>query len=338
MVILRFRRFPCQAVGLAWLQLALLTGCATEHSEAIRIGTSSVGSTFYGLAVAISELIQDHAAINSTVEPVGGSVPNIFALDANRIDFAVVNAFASFSGFNGINEFPRPVDIRLVMQGQMSFRHFLVRTEAHIDSPMDLVGKTIVAERPANPDLILIMNELIKSYNLPRDEIQIVSTTTTSEVMRALSVGSVDGALLPFGESSPIVERALSDGLVQFLDIPLAKRDEILQGLPAAIRGGTIAGGSFTHQPRDVPTFAMSAYLVTRGDTSEETVYKILAVLLEHNEEFRTYQAMAREWTLERTLSATQLPFHGGAIRYFKERDLWNDQLEIRQRVLLNGT
>jgi hypothetical protein len=338
MVILRFLRLPCQALGLAGLQLALLTGCATDDTAAIRIGTSSVGSTFYGLAVAISELIQDHAAINSTVEPVGGSVPNVFALDANRIDFALVNAFASFSGFHGINEFPRPVDIRLVMQGQMSFRHLLVRTEARIDSPMDLVGKTIVAERPANPDLILIMNELIKSYGLPRDEIQIVSTTTTSEVMRALRVGSVDGALLPFGESSPIVEQALSDGLVEFLDIPLAKRDEILQGLPAAIQGGTIAGGAFSHQPQDVPTFAMSAYLVTREDMSEETVCRILAVLLENNEEFRTYQAMAREWTAERTLSDTQLPFHQGAIRYFKERDLWTDQLETRQRALLNGT
>ncbi len=153
----------------AWLiPIAALIACNGPRSEALRIGTSSIGSTFYGLAVAISELIHEHEAINSTVEPVGGSVPNVFALDSNRIDLAVVNGFASFSGFNGVNIFEKPVDIRLVMQGQFSYRHLLVRTSSKINSPADLVGKTIIAQRPANPDLVLIMNELLRAYGLPR--------------------------------------------------------------------------------------------------------------------------------------------------------------------------
>jgi len=324
-----------RSIGLTWLFVCVLTACAGEDSHAIRIGTSSVGSTYYGLAVAISELILEHAEINSTVEPVGGSAPNVFALDANRIDVAVVNAFAAYSGFRGIDQFPRPVNIRLVMQGQLSFRHFLVRSDAEIESPADLVGKTIVAERPANPDLILIMKGVIEAFNLPADEIQIISTTNTSEVMRALSVGSIDAALLPFSGDSPIVEEAMRNGLVRLLEIPVTKRDEILDRLPAAIQGATIAAGTFTNQTMDLPTFSMTTYLVAQEGVPAETVHRILGVLIEHAEEFRNYQSMAREWTLERTLSVATLPFHEGAVRYFKERDLWTDQLATRQQALL---
>ena len=316
------------------IPVAALIACSGPKSEALRIGTSSIGSTFYGLAVAISELIHEHEAINSTVEPVGGSVPNVFALDSNRIDLAVVNGFASFSGFNGVNNFEKPVDIRLVMQGQFSYRHLLVRTSSNINAPADLAGKTIIAERPANPDLVLIMNELLRAYGLPRDDIKIVSTTNTSEALRALRVGSVDGAILPFSNSSALIHQALDDGLLEFLVLPVDKRDEILQNLPAAIQGATIASGTFANQDRDVPTFSLATHLVARGDVPEETVYRILKVLVERHEEFVVYQNAAREWTLERTLSEAVLPYHDGAIRYFRERDLWGAELQSRQELL----
>ena len=109
-------------------------------------------------------------------------------------------------------------------------------------SPADLVGKTIIAERPANPDFVLIMDELIRVYGLPRDEIRIVSTANTSEAMRALRVGSVDGALLPFSAGSALVQQALNDDLLEFLIFPLDERDEILRNLPAAIQGNDDQG------------------------------------------------------------------------------------------------
>ena len=70
------------------------------------------------------------------------------------------------------------------------------------------------------------------------------------------------------------------------------------------------------------------------ADVPEETVYRVLTVLAEHHGEFVTYQSAAREWTLERTLSEAALPYHDGAIRYFRERDLWNAELASRQEFL----
>lgn len=50
--------------------------------QAIRIGTSSVGSVFYTIAIGAGEIIQKHAGLNATVEPVGGSSANMRGLGA----------------------------------------------------------------------------------------------------------------------------------------------------------------------------------------------------------------------------------------------------------------
>ena len=78
--------------------LLTIVACDAPDQNAIRIGTSSIGSSYYTLAVAASEIVDEYAQINSTVQAVGGSAPNIFALGNKRIDFAITNSFAAYSG------------------------------------------------------------------------------------------------------------------------------------------------------------------------------------------------------------------------------------------------
>jgi len=318
---------------------ALLSACGSSApNDSLRIGTSSVGSTFYAIAVAISELAYRHAGINSTVQPVGGSVPNIFALDTDRLDLALVNAYAAYLAYNGIEPFERAADIRLVLQGQRSFRHILVRRGSGIDSPADFVGKTIVADRPANPDMIQIMRALIAAYGLSEDQMRLISTSTSSEVMQAFEVGSIDAAMFPFGEGAAIVEEALSSGLIELLKIPTDMRDAALSRLPAAVAGRTIPAGTFSGQTEDIDTFTLNGYLLARADVDAQTIADLVGVVLANHDEFTEYQGVAREWTAERTLEDAPVPYHEGTVRYLRAANLWSDALESRQQRLLTPT
>ena len=325
------------ALGAAFVA-AVMMACTAEDQEALRIGTSSIGSDYYTLAVAASELIYEYGPINSAVQPVGGSFPNIFALDTNRIDLAIANAFAAYAGFHGLHPFSEPAEIRVVIQGQVTHRHFLVRKGSGIGSPMDFVGKTIIGERPSNPDMRMIMDRLIATYGLPADSIDIVSTTNTSEALKALRVGSVDAALLPFTAGNALVGQAIYDEIVEFLYIPKNRRDEMLDGLPVSIHGSKIEKETFAKQEQDIHTFSINTLLVARATVSEETVYKVTQALLDHNDELAAYVSSARAWTAERSLHGFTLPFHDGAVRYFEERGLWTRTLETKQRSLLDRT
>ena len=64
---------------------------AAEPSLSIaRMGTSSVGSTYYVIANGLGELLHKNANINMSVEPIGGSYANIFTMVAGKIDYAII--------------------------------------------------------------------------------------------------------------------------------------------------------------------------------------------------------------------------------------------------------
>jgi TRAP transporter TAXI family solute receptor len=318
---------------------ALLGGCGTSApTDSVRIGTSSVGSTFYAIAVAMSELAYRHAQLNSTVQPVGGSVPNLFALDTNRLDLALVNAYAAYLAYSGLEPFEHAADIRLVLQGQRTYRHILVRRGSGIESPADFAGKTIVADRPSNPDMIQIMRALLAVYAIPEDQVQLISTSTSSEVMQAFQVGSIDAAMFPFGEGAAIVEEALNSGLIELLQISADTRDAALERLPPAVAGRIIPAGTFSGQTEDVNTFTLNAYLLARTSVDPQIVTAIVANVFDHRDEFVEYQGAAREWTLERTLEQAPIPYHEGTISYLQSAGLWSDALESRQRASLENS
>jgi TRAP transporter TAXI family solute receptor len=329
-----FKRF--YFVGLVVVMMfALFTSVPHSNAQdAVRIGTSSVGSVFYTLAIGASEIITKHAGINATAEPLGGSTANVYGLGAKKIEFSLANAFAAFSGYHGTYTFKKPVDVRLVLQGQPSYRFLIARKGAKLNTLEDLIGKTVIAKRRALPELELLMNAYIKAFNLPKDKIKIVATTNTNEAIKVIRAGSVDAAILPFSRKAAHLSKPMQDKVAEFLYISEAKRDEMLKYLPEAMYGDYLEPGTFPDQDKTVYLFGMNTYFLTRSGVSEDTVYKVAKAIMDNTKEFSTYHKLASQWTAERTLKNVALPFHAGSIRYFKEKGLWTPELEAKQKQL----
>ena len=321
---------PVAALALA----ALLTTPAAAQ-DAVRIGTSSVGSVFYTIAVGMSEIIQKHAKVSASVQPLGGSTANVIGIGNKKIEFAIANAFASSSGYYGRFNFKKPIEVRLVLQGQPSYRAILVRKGANIRTPKDLEGKTVVARRRALPEMELVMKAFIKVHGLDASAIKIVATTNTPEVNKAFRTGTIDAAIMPFSRKSPQIEEPARNGVFEFLYLDKTKQQEMLKILPAAIYGDTFEPNVFSGQTKPVHTVGMNTYLVTHPGVSDETVYNVVKAILENLDEFASYHRAGRQYNAKAALSNVALPFHNGAVRYFKEKGLWTPALESKQAELL---
>ena len=331
----RIRRAHPIPPFIAALALAAVLTAPAAAQDAVRIGTSSVGSVFYTIAIGMSEIIQKHAKVSASVQPLGGSTANVIGIGNKKIEFAIANAFASYSGYYGRYNFEKPVDVRLVLQGQPSYRAFLVRKGANIRTPKDLEGKTVVGRRRALPEMELVMNAFIKVHGLDANAIKIVATTNTPEVNNAFKTGTIDAAIMPFSRKSPQIEEPARNGIFEFLYIDKAKQQEMLKILPAAFYGDTFEPNVFTGQTKPVHTVGMNTYLVTHTGVSDETVYKVVKAILENLDEFATYHRAGRQYNAKAALANVVLPFHNGAVRYFKEKGLWTPALESKQAELL---
>lgn len=304
-------------------------------SEAVRIGTSSVGSTFYILANGLSALLYKHAKINVSVEPVGGSVASVFGLSVGNIDYAVTNSGAAFTAYRGQAPFKKPIDISLIAQGEASYRFIVVRRDAKIAKVADLEGHIMIGKRPAMPEIGEISSALVKSAGLGASQVNIVSTAETSATVNQLTLGTVQAAIIPGGAHVPSVVQLFRNHITDHLYLTDGEIAAMKKQLPPYMFAHVLPRGHFIGQEKPATVFGLNTYLVAGPKATEEQVYAMTKALFENQAEFATYHRAAKEWTLKNTLLNFSVPFHAGAVRYFKEKGVWTPELQARQTELL---
>lgn len=326
------------AIALAGMLAAGLSAPGSASAQkAIRLGTSSVGSSFYAAAVGMSQLIQKHAKINVTVEPVGGSAANLFGMAAGRVDFAMTNSGASYDAVHAQSIYKKKIPIRLLIQGSPTLRWFFVRKGSGIKTPRDLVGETIASRRKPLPELQQITEALIKVYKLPSSKIKQVSSTTLGEVARNLRSGAIDAATSPFTMRQPVATKLFADDVIEPLIIPRAMFYKVKAELPDKFSVLEVPANNFRNQPKAFLTLKMTTQLTAVATTPDEEAYQVTKAVLGNNAEFVQMNPAARAWTVKNTLEDAKIPFHPGAIRYFKEIGKWTPALEKQQEKLLKA-
>jgi hypothetical protein len=322
----------------ATLAIACLTavaaGRAATAQQALRVGTSSSGSIFYTLAVGLSTMLTKHGGIAATAEPVGGSTANMFAIGADKVDLAIANAYAAYDAVHANKPFKSKIGVGLFAQGAPSFRQIVVRVGSGIEKPEDLVGKTLLGKRPALPELELITNALFKVYNIDPSKVKVVSTTNTGEAINALKGDTVDAAVIPGSRGASYLQSLGRDGKIKFLEIPEDKVKAMLALLPKSMSVAKLPAKTYPGQDNAVNVFALASYMVAASRLSEDTVYKVTKTMFDNIAEFHTFHGVAKQWTLKETLDDPKIPFHPGAIRYFKEKNMWTPEMEKEQAAL----
>lgn len=303
----------------------------------ITIGTSSVGSTFYTLSVAMGDVVSKHTDIGASVVSVGGADATLRAIGDGKTEMGMVHTWSLYKAYKGEEPFNSAVDVRSVIWGQESGNCLVARADRGIQSPADLKGKTIVGERPALKSVDEYTYVLLDIYGIPRDQVKVISTAETREAMQAMQQGTVDAVVLPCGLRAPhVVELAESvDAVV--LDIPDDKMAELLaRTTPGAVKADN-PPNTYKGQQGDASIPAYLTVLVAAADLPEDVVYKVTKAIIERQDDLVAAHPTGRAWSLENTMRDVNfaVPFHPGAIKYFKERGVWTDAHEATQKKLL---
>lgn len=315
--------------------VALAGTAGLAHAQdAVRIGTSSVGSAFYTLSVGIGEMMNRHGGINATVEPLGGSGPNIFGLADGTIELAMVNSFTAMTGYRGEAPFSDPTELYLLFQGQPTYRFILVRPDAGIETPRDLVGRTFVGGRRAMPEIEQVAEAMFRAYGIDPSTVNIVGTQNTNEALEAASVGSVDGVIIPGGRLDPALMEAVTNGRLKFLSLEDEYFERMAAALPDAFYTDQLNPGDYPGVDQPIRIVGMNTYVIARPGVDEDLGYRITKAVLENTAELAAFHSGGAYYTLERALIAPAVPFHPGTIRFLQEAGVWTDELEALNTAL----
>jgi uncharacterized protein len=322
---------------LIFLLLATLkVATGAPALKAITIGTSSVGSTFYTIAVGMADLLTRSGVVNATAEAVGGSDANARAIRDGKIEMAVLNSFSARDALLGKGTFVKggPAPLRLVFQGHTSLRQLIARPQSGIHSFADLKGKVLVGKRRSLQELELITKALLKAYGMTEKDLRIVETSDTKGAIQALEVGSVDAAIFPGGVYDPNVTELMERKTAVLVPIDDQHFAKALEQLGPAFGKFTIPQNMYRNMSAPVNAFRLKAILVAGEAVPAETVYQVGKVLIDRHADLSRVHKAAAEWTIDNTLESPPIPFHAGMVRLLKEKKLWNASLQATQDKL----
>ena len=196
----------------------------------------------------------------------------------------------------------------------------------------DLKGKAVFVQ-PSHTDLINAARLILREVGLTLDkDVKGLPFRSPREAIQGMMTGRADA--MAYGAIPALAEVERSKGAYT-IPIPAKIADKVMKADP--VWGKTVMKKGFgpTKPEQDTPVMEVQCGLAAGTQTSADTVYAVMKVLYEHTDEWKGVHPLARQWTLKNALDIFVVPFHDGAIRYFKEKGIWTAEHETRQKAML---
>jgi len=318
-----------------------------EFPRTIAWSAYPTGTGGYSQAVAIGNILQRQYKTNLRVIPGRNDVSRLATLRAGRVHFSAGGSEAVYAQ-EGILNFaariwgPQPIRALLSNFSDSCSFSFATATDANIRSIADIKGKRVTFVQ-GSPSLNNATAALLAYANLTWDDVTAVEVGGYNASIDAVLNNRADvvgGAC----NSPPFLRIEASPRGLTFPPFPHDDPEAIARvraRLPWYVPHIALEGPTLPKVGLEVFT---SAYPLLVGlDTSDETlVYSIVKVMHQHFDEYRNNAPGASGWTIDRQkFEQAFIPFHPGAIRYFKEIGVWSEAAEAtneenlkRQRVL----
>ena len=110
----------------------------------------------------------------------------------------------------------------------------------------------------------------------------------------------------------------------------LVPQDDILPALqrkysPSLYYEAIIPKTGYTGMEADVPVVGVANLLVVDERMAEDLAYAITRVLFDKQPELVAIHSEAKNLKLETATVGSPIPFHEGAIRFYREKGVWKD-------------
>lgn len=308
---------------VAVVALGLLVSAPPAMAKTdVLFGGASIVGVYYQVALQISNLMNRNMGdrYNYVGRPTGGSVFNINAMIRETFDFGVAQSDRNYQAFNGLADWDgRPVsNLRSVFSMHPETVMLVTRKDTGIKTVTDLKGKRVNIGNPGSGQRFNA-EEVLAIYGIDQERDIRAEGLQQHEASRALVDRKIDAFFYTVGNPSAAIEEPAQS--IDMVMIPLDHPDikKLAEERPyyvfTAIPAGTYRGVDY-----DVPTYAVTATVITHENVPDEVVYDMVKTVFERLEDLKKSHAAFRYLDPKQMLEGLSAPFHPGAVKYYKEK------------------
>jgi uncharacterized protein len=311
------------ALALALSAGLALAGIVQAEQKQLSIGTGDPGGVYFPLGGAVASVLAKAVPdLHTTVEVTGGSVDNIKLIAAGQSDLGFTMADAAMDAIQGQDKFKNnKVALQTLLVVYPNRMHVVTIEGSGIESLADLKGKRVSTGSPGSATEIMA-SRAIEAIGLDKDKDFQRERLGVAESVNAITDRRIDAFFWVGGiPTAAIASLAATDGvkmkLIDHADI-VDKMNEKYGKLYSKSR---IKGGTYPGYKTDCDVAEVWNLIVTGSRMSDEDAYNIAKTLVEMKADIVKVHKEAESFSLDNQVQdRSPVPFHPGALKYFKEK------------------
>jgi len=309
--------------------VAALAAPAHAELKNITIGTNPSGSTFFLLGGGLAKLFQEELGIRSTAQPQGGSSVYLPMVDVGEMTLGISSNIDAGMAYRGEFAYPQAVDgLRAIGRIWLLPYAYVTRADTGIETMEDLRGKRVMGDMPTNVALTQINKAMLKSAGLSPDDVDFMRSGGLIDGINAVVQGRADAT--PVATSMPALTETHASTPLRIISDGQAGTDAFYGAEVPGVR--TMVQAPSERRPYvvgDTPVVVYDTLVVTSDAQTADDVYKIVKTMHENWERLQQdYPPMRSVGKDAVPMVDPTIPYHEGAIRYYKEVGLWSDAHE----------
>src|SRR2546423_2786043 len=313
------------ARGIA-VAAAFAAGAALAQPKVnLSIATGPTGGVYYplggGLANVLSKYVPGYAA---NAEATAGSVANLQLMSQKKSDIAFTMADAAWDGYKAQGKFAgSPVPLRTLMVAYPNRMHVVTIEGRGMEKFADLKGKRVSTGAP-NSATELMAQRLLEAYGLDWSKDFRRERLTPEKSVDSIKDGKLDAVFFVAGvPTSAFTDLAATPGTkIKLIDHSEAVEKMNAKYGPLYVKD-TIPAKSYPGQEKANAVATVQNLIVAREDMPNEVAYNIVKTIFDKRDDLIAVHKEAANFDLKnQTKTASPLPYHPGAAKYFGEKGI----------------
>jgi uncharacterized protein len=310
-----FVRFIAACAG------ALALGAQAEN---LSIATGGTGGVYYPLGGGMAAVLSKYVpGMQATAEVTGGSVANLQLIGTGKPYLALTMADATLDAYKGQDKFAgKPVPVRTLMILYPNRMHVVTIEATGIAKMGDLKGKRVSTGSGGSATEVMAFR-VIEAAGLDKDKDMKRERLGVAESGNALKDRKIDAFFWVGGlPTAAVSDLAHSPGV----KIKLVDHANLVGAMNKKYGNlyveDRIPKDTYKGMDADNRQATVMNLLVAHQNMDEKTAYNIVKAVFDHRDELIRVHKEAENFKLEtqKTAAAGGIPWHPGALRYYKEK------------------
>jgi uncharacterized protein len=284
--------------------------------KSLTLGTASPGGVYYVYGDALAKILTEKLGIPVNPLPTQGTVHNVKLLDSGGAQLGMTTMGVALQGWNGTGDWTSGKQFRTMRAlfpmydtplQTVVLQRSGITAFAQLDQKRVFVGPKAGTGGTYVPAILKVLGISAE-----------VSFGALDDAATKLSAGDIDAFMTTVGAPASAFQNVVAKEPVTFLS-PSSEQIEAIRKAMPEFSASKITAGTYSSLDKDCVTVGMYNFGIGRADLPDDLVYQLVKAIFENQPSLVKASPVASETIPQNVVKDTFLPFHPGAVRYYRE-------------------